>query len=247
MRPIGPHEYFYLRYVYLSDGENMLEYAIQHLCFTGVLNLHYWKVQAHRNDPHKVVRLYLSRTAKSTPVSAAEAFALDLFPEDKAIHLGELRHIMKEQVIDPKAFKFDQVRKDLMAAGLLRCTYWASTAGRIARRRVKQQLKAFEHDPESMFNSTRKELDERLDELGSNVVLFGNDIRDRLKQVTGRTPDLKAVFSIEKFMEIGSVFDDSNSVGGLSFGGGGFGGGSSGGFGGFGGGGFGGGGAGGSW
>ncbi|MBK9515242.1 MAG: hypothetical protein IPO05_16830 [Flavobacteriales bacterium] len=88
MRSIGPHEYDYLSYPYLSAGADMLEYALQHLCFTGALDLHYWKVAAHPKNPRPVVRLFLARGKTGAPRSLAEAFALSLVPPDRPINLG---------------------------------------------------------------------------------------------------------------------------------------------------------------
>lgn len=249
MRPIGPHEYDYLSYPYLSAGADMLEYALQHLCFTGALDLHYWKVAAHPKNPRPVVRLFLARGNASTPLSRAEAFALSLVPADRAIHLGELRIRMKELVKDEESFKFDLVRKDLKAAGLLRFTYWPSAEGREVRGHVSDLLTAFKRDLHELLAGPREALDLRLDELGSNVMMLGDAARDRLKEVDGRTPDLGAVISISTFLQTDGVHMDPGSLTGVSFGGGGGGGfgGGGGGFGGFGGGSFGGGGAGGSW
>lgn len=250
MRPIGPHEYDYLSYPYLSAGADMLEYTLQHLCFTGVLDLHHWKVAAHPKNPRPVVRLFLAHGKASAPLTQAEAFALSLVPPDRPIHLGELRLRMKEQVKNEESFKFDFVRKDLKAAGLLRFTYWPSAKGRAARRRVSDLLSTFKRDLHELLAGPRETLDSRLDELGSQVVMLGDATRDQLKTVRGRTPDLAAVISISTFLLSGGVYMDPSSLTGVSFGGGGgggFSGGGGGGFGGFGGGSFGGGGAGGSW
>ena len=250
MRSIGPHEYDYLSYPYLSAGADMLEYALQYLCFSGALDLHYLKVAAHPKNPRPVVRLFLARGSTNTQLSQAEAFALSLVPPDRPIHLGELRLRMKEQVKDEESFKFDLVRTDLKAAGLLRFTYWPSAEGRAARGRASDLLSAFKRDLHGLLAGPRKTLDSRLDELGSLVVMLGDTTRDQLKTVRGRRPDLPAVLSISTYLQTDGVFSDPDEPGGLSVGGGFSGGGSSGGgggFGGFGGGGFGGGGAGGSW
>ncbi len=249
MHGIGPHEYDYLSWPYLSSGADMLEYTLQHLCFTGALDLHYWKVAAHPKNPRPVMRLFLARGRAVTSLSTAEAFALSLIPPDRPIHLGELRLRLKEQVKDEESFKFDLVRKDLKAAGLLRFTYWPSAEGRAARGRVSDRLSAFKRDLHDLLAGPREVLDTRLDELGSQVVMLADVTRDQLKTVHGRTPDLPAVLSISTFLQSNGVYMDPTSLTGISFvggGGGGFSGGG-GGFGGFGGGSFGGGGAGGSW
>lgn len=248
MRPIGPQEYDYLSWPYLSSGADMLEYTLQHLCFTGALDLHYWKVAAHPKNPRPVVRLFLARGSADAPLSSAEAFALSLVPPDRPIHLGELRLRMKKEVTDEESFKYDQVRKDLKAAGLLRFTYWPSAEGRVARGRVSDRLSDFKRDLHELLSGPREKLDARLDEIGSQVVMLADVTRDQLKTVRGRTPDLSAVLSISTFLQSGGVYMDPTSLTGISFGGGGGGGFSGGGgFGGFGGGSFGGGGAGGSW
>ena len=120
MRPIGPHEYDYLSWPYLSSGADMLEYTLQHLCFTGALDLHYWKVAAHPKNPRPVVRLFLARGSAVVPLSTAEAFALSLVPADRPIHLGELRVRMKKEVTDAESFKFDQVRKSFGKTDVLK-------------------------------------------------------------------------------------------------------------------------------
>lgn len=187
MRPIGPHEYDYLSWPYLSSGADMLEYTLQHLCFTGALDLHYWKVAAHPKNPRPVVRLFLARGSAVVPLSTAEAFALSLVPADRPIHLGELRVRMKKEVTDAESFKFDQVRKDLKAEGLLRFTYWPSAEGRAARGRVSDQLSDFKSDLHELLSGPREKLDARLDDLGSQVVMLADVTRDQLKAVHGRT------------------------------------------------------------
>ena len=155
MHGIGPHEYDYLSWPYLSSGADMLEYTLQHLCFTGALDLHYWKVAAHPKNPRPVMRLFLARGRAVTSLSTAEAFALSLIPPDRPIHLGELRLRLKEQVKDEESFKFDLVRKDLKAAGLLRFTYWPSAEGRAARGRVSDRLSAFKRDLHDLIKQWR--------------------------------------------------------------------------------------------
>lgn len=229
----------------------MVEYAIQHLCFTGALQLHWYKVRAHPSNPHIVTRLFLERVAREPSTYQAEAFLLDLFPAGECISLGQLRMRLRDRLPDEERFKYEQVQHDLRADGLLALSFLPSAAGRTMRRAIRRLVQAFELRAEALVRGAPKDLNAALDAMGSLVVLVNDDVRTLLRrEVQGRTPDLDAVFAIASFMETNGVYMSS----GLTYGGtgssGGFGsggGGGGGGFGGFGGGGFGGGGAGGSW
>jgi uncharacterized membrane protein YgcG len=248
MTTIGPHAYVYLRHPFLSSGETMLYHTILHLCFTGALKLQYWRVAAHPRNPHMVLRLFMSRAPVPGPLSAAETFALDLFPTDQAISLAQLRTGMNKEIEDFEKFKFDPMRKDLRSAGLLWSTYFRTEAGRLACREVNAVVETLQTDIDTLLENDTERLSRYLDALRSNVVLLDEDTRYKLKRHVGKDPDVTAIFSILTYLESGGVFANPSSLGlsiGGSFGGGGGGGG--GGFGGFGGGGFGGGGAGGSW
>lgn len=251
MPVIGPHEYDYLSAPVLSSGDDMVEYTIQHLCFVGALKLGYWKVAVHPHNPHPVVRLFLTRVPIDRPLTKAEETILGFFPTDRPIHLGELRMRMRERDMDAAFFKYDRVGADLRASGLLSWRYWLSGEGRRARGEVRRAMEAFTRELEDP--NTRPELlQARLSDVGGNVVLYSDDLRDELRKLKGYTPDLSAVFAIGSFLRTDGVYMNPRTLGSFSYGGGASGGwsgggGGGGGFGGFGGGGFGGGGAGGSW
>lgn len=105
MNAITPQAYCYLRHPILSSGETMLQYTIQHLCFTGTLKAEKKRVAAHARDPRIVTRLLLTRVKGATPTTRAERYALDLFQTGADTSLGQLRGKFKKQDTDFELFK----------------------------------------------------------------------------------------------------------------------------------------------
>lgn len=247
MHALTPQAYVYLRHPVLSSGETMLYHTVQHLCFTGALRVHFRDVYVGRDRHRPVTRLFMERGTTPEALPPSEACALELFPEEGAMTILELRRKIDKEVKDYERFKYEQMKRELQQAGLLFGRYWVTSAGRKALRRTRDLLYTVEQDIGRPLEGGWERSLKHVQELGSRIVLLDDDTRDALKEASPRKSDLVAVFSLLTYLERTSAA----SGGGIGVSGGagmyGGGGGGGGGFGGFGGGSFGGGGAGGSW
>jgi len=234
--------YCYLRHPILSSGETMLQYAIQHLCFTGSIRLEQRRVPAHPKDPHLVSRKLLTRTFHSTTLTRSEQFALDLFPVGRSISLGQLRGTIKKQLPDLEVFKYDLMCPDLKAVGFLTSRFARTSRGRDSMQAVRAVRKFVDRRIDQLLKTERDTLIGHLNTLGSNVVLLKKETRDKLRGLLREFPDLALLirtnpsldittdmhaFTVFESLSIGDSFDSGTDFGG--FGGGDFGGGGDGG------------------
>lgn len=249
---LSPQAYVYLRHPILSSGETMLYHTLQHLCFTGALEVQFKEVTVGGRRGRTLNRLFLSRGPR--PDDRSGAFAWELLPADAPCSLVDLRLAIEERIADHEAFKYELMWPDLTDAGLLRGHHTRTPQGRSAWRRVRNLLFTVERDiGRKLVGGWERSMPHVL-ELGSSIALLNEGTREQLRERSPRPSDLAAVHSLLNYLEratLGPGGEGGNmfmgGFGGVGGGGGGFGGGGGGGFGGFGGGSFGGGGAGGSW
>lgn len=251
MERLTPQAYVYLRRPMLSSGETMLYHTFQHLCFTGALRVHFAEVEVGTRQKRKLNRLFLTRGERPASSARSELFAWELISADRPSTLVNLQMAIDDEVDDHERFKYELLKPELVAAGLLRGRHMLTTEGRAALRRTRDLLYTVEQDIGRSLEGGWERSMKHVHELGGCITLLDEDTRDELKKRSSRPSDLVAVFSILNYLE---RFTAGGSDGGMFGGSGsGFGGGSGsgfvggGGFGGFGGGSFGGGGAGGSW
>lgn len=205
MDRIGPHTYHYLHHPLFSSGEAMLCYTIYHLCYTGAISLDYSKVVAGHDNHHLVMRLFLTHVTDPVPMSAPQAFALSLFPEDRPDSLAELRLHMNRTIDDFGTFKSGPMQEHLMAKGLLFSTHILSAEGRAAYHEVHSLLHDVEHEEFTLLDDAGR-LHARLSELGSNVVLLPESFREKLRESPLVDEKLKAILKVQTFMESGGYF-----------------------------------------
>lgn len=251
MERLSPQAYVYLRRPMLSSGETMLYHTFQHLCFTGALRVHFAEVEVGVRQKRKLNRLFITRGERPAGSTRSELFAWELISADHPCTLVNLRTAINDEVDDHERFKYELLRPELVAAGLLSGRHALTSAGRAALRRTRDLLYTVEQDIGRSLEGGWERSLTHVQELGSCITLLDEETREQLKKRSPRPGDLVAVFSILNYLE---RFTTGGSDGGMfGGGGGGFGGGGAGsfggagGFGGFGGGSFGGGGAGGSW
>ena len=207
MDRIGPHTYHYLHHPLFSSGEAMLCYTIYHLCYTGAISLDYSKVVAGHDNHHLVMRLFLTHVADPLPMSAPEAFALSLFPDDRPDSLADLRLHMNRTIDDFGTFKSGPMQEHLMAKGLLFSTHILSSEGRAAYREVHSLLQAVEREETELLDDAGR-LAARLDELGSNVVLLHQGFLEKLRVSPLADPQLKAILNVQAFLESGGIYHE---------------------------------------
>jgi len=243
---LTPQAYVYLRRPRLSSGETMLYHTIQHLCFTGSLRVHFAEVEVGVRQKRKLNRLFITRGQRPAETSLSELFAWEILTTDLPHSLVHLQTAIADKVSDYELFKYDLLRPELNAAGLLKGRHKLTTSGRDALRRTRDLLYTVEQDIGRSLQGGWERSIKHVHDLGSCITLLDDDTHEQLKKRSSRPSDLIAVFSILNYLERFTAGGNDGGMFGGSGGGFGGGGGFSGG-GGFGGGSFGGGGAGGSW
>jgi len=113
----------------------MLYHTLQHLCFTGALEVQFKEVTVGGRRGRTLNRLFLSRGHR--PDDRSGAFAWELLPADAPCSLVDLRLAIEERIEDHEAFKYELMWPDLTDAGLLRGHHTRTPQGRSAWRRVR--------------------------------------------------------------------------------------------------------------
>lgn len=242
MQTLSPQAYCYLRHPILSSGETMLQYTVQHLCSTKALGVDRRLVRAHPKDRAMSKRILLRRSLAYEASTRAEQFALDLFPLDRAITIGDLRAIVRHELPDLERFKYEHMYPDLMGTGLLNSKFVRTPTGKKAMQAVREVRKLVDRNIDDLLSVHRDALTTHLNALGSNVILLHKETRDKLRGfmkelpefalTTSVGPSFDAISDFDTIMvfeslSISDSFDSGGDLGG--FGGGDFGGGGDGG------------------
>lgn len=215
---LTPQAYCYLRHPVLSSGEPMLQYTIQHLCFTGALRVEKKRMAAHPRDPRLVTRLLLTRMKDARPTTRAERYALDLFPAGKSISLGQLRARFKKEDTDFERFKWEQMLPDLLEARLLYSRVSRSPLGRSSMEAVRRTRKRVDKEIDKLLEMDKAQLASLLGELGSNIVLLKKETRDKLRGLVKELPELALTLNLGGTMDSALAFDFSAAFDTLSIG-----------------------------
>ncbi|MCO6482298.1 MAG: hypothetical protein J5I62_05845 [Flavobacteriales bacterium] len=206
---IGPHVYHYLHHPLLSSAEAMLYYALEHLVYTGAISFDHNRVHLGHGEHHIVERLFLHRAADPAALPAPEAAALSLIPEGRAFSLSDLRHQIKRTYPHDqyKAYKAGIMAEHLKSQGLLSSPHTASSEGSRAYRQVHHLLNQVEHDEDQLLKDPA-ELQHRLNELGSNVVLLHHSLLAKLHDQPHLDERMKTMLILQTFLDSGGYYHE---------------------------------------
>lgn len=196
----------------------MLQYTIQHLCFTGVLKVERKRVAAHPRDPRRVNRLLLTRMVDTAPATRAEEYAMDLFPYGRSISNGQLCARFKKEDTDFERFKWEQMLPDLLDARLLYSRFSRSPLGRSSMEAVRRTRKRVDREIDELLLTDTAQLAALLAELGSNIVLLKKETRDKLRGLVKELPELALTLNLGGAMDSSFAFDSFAAFDTLSLG-----------------------------
>jgi uncharacterized membrane protein YgcG len=218
MDRISPQAYCYLRHPILSSGETMLQYTIQHLCFSKVLGIDRRLVRAHPKDRAMSKRILLKRLEPYAPSTKAEHYALGLFPLHRPITIGDLRAIVRHELPDLERFKYDHMFPDLLEAGMLSSKFVRTSSGRDAMQAVRSVRKLVDRRIDHFLARDRDGLIHHLNALGSNVVLLKKETRSKLHGLMKEVPELALTLSSGATFDTMGGFDSFAAFDSLSLG-----------------------------
>lgn len=204
---VGPHIYHYLHHPLLSSGEAMLYYALDHLLYTGAITFDHSRVHLGHGERHVVDRLFLHRAASPESLSAPEAFVLSLIPGNKPLSLAGLRHHINREMKDFHHFKTGPMQAHLTQQGMLISPLFTTPDGRKKYREVHHLLNQVEHDEEQLLKDPAQ-LQARLDELGSNVVLLHHSLFAKLKELPDLDERTKTILILQTYLESGGYYHE---------------------------------------
>ncbi|HMN04836.1 MAG TPA: hypothetical protein PKD45_03845 [Flavobacteriales bacterium] len=206
---VGPHIYHYLHHPLLSSGEPMLYYTLDHLVHTGAIGYEHRRTQLGHGEHHLVDRLFLYRIADPGTLPPPEAAALSLIPEGKEYSLSDLRHEINHTYPNDhyKVFKSESMQEYLTQQGLLSTPSFTTPDGRKKYREVHHLLNQVEHDEEQLLND-HAQLQARLDELGSNVVLLHHSLFAKLKDLPDLDERTKTILILQTYLESGGYYHE---------------------------------------
>lgn len=202
---ISPHSHTYLHHPLFSSGEAMLNYALGHMVHTGALAVRHAPVVKGHDTRHVFSRLFLSRAVEPGSLPAPEARLLELFTAGRSFSLGGLRKLIDEAFPLKGIFKKEFMQPYLLEQGLLASPYHDTPEGRTAYHRVIHLVHRFEHEAGELAEQPAAQ-QERLAELGSNVMLLHWRVIDALR-ASDDVPDLvKAVLYVQRYLESGGFY-----------------------------------------
>lgn len=206
---VGPHIYHYLHHPLLSSGEPMLYYTLDHLVHTGAIGYEYRRVPAGHEANRIVDRLFLFRAVDPGTLPPPEATALALIPEGKVYSLADLRMQINHAYPHDhyKVFKSGSMLEHLTQQELLSSPSFTTQEGRTKYREVHHLLNQVEHDEDKLLKDP-VQLEERLNELGSNIVLLHHSLFAKLKELPDLNERMKTVLIMQTFLESGGYYHE---------------------------------------
>lgn len=187
----------------------MLYYTFDHLVHTGAIGYEHRRVQLGHGEHHVVDRLFLYRTVDPETLPPPEATALSLIPEGKEYSLSDLRHEINH--VYPhyhyQTFKSGPMLEYLTQQGLLSSPSFTTSEGRKRYREVHHLLNQVEHEENQLLKDPKR-LQERLNELGSNVVLLHHSLFAKLKDLPELDERMKTVMILQTFLESGGYYHE---------------------------------------